>query len=790
MFFRLLIFAVLICIASVQLLPDLYILHALLALGICVPFFFFQKTRTGAFFVSICILAFLYSHYRAWMRLEQRLDAAVVNQSISLTVKVISLPVKRPNQITMMVKRVGQDNQASWPEYFQLHIKSSLYESEADLEPCDEIALTVSLRPIHALQNFHAFDYEQYAFAHDVLAVGQAKQIRAIEKGDWSADCAIDLLRQKIKQQLSRILPNKAYQPIMIALVVGDQASITQEQWNLFNISGITHLVSISGSHITMLCTMVVFALSKLGARIKRRGLCLGDYININHMALVLGLMVACFYCFIAGWGIPAQRTFFMLAITSMSLVFMRKVALIDSLLLAALGVLLWDPWAVLASGFYLSFIAVAILFYASQLHLGFALIKAQLVITFALIPILIFLYHQVSLISPIANALAIPLIGFIITPLSLLLAILSCFESMDVVSIQLAALTYFCLESLMIFIQYLADWKWALIPMSAPTTNVFLLSLIGMIMLALPWKKTAILLMIPLLTLSSVIPVANWQLVALDVGQGSAIIIREKDKVLLYDTGIAYGLDYDMGKRVILPYLQAKGIDKIDVLVLSHSDNDHVGGLISLLENIKIEHIYASFQVDAWLALQEANYQTQIKLHSPQVMYEPCDDKQSFNWENLSFRFLNHRSLMRAKSSNDDSCVLWVQDAKGRSALLLGDVSKRIEKQIIATHQLGQVSVLMAAHHGSKTSSSRELIEHLKVDHVVFQSGFLNRFKHPHFSVWNRWKDSHRWANVVEGAIEFNFFEQDIEISTARKNRYWSQKWLFKRLHGMLMPE
>ncbi|MEQ1668739.1 MAG: DNA internalization-related competence protein ComEC/Rec2, partial [Sulfuriferula sp.] len=527
---------------------------------------------------------------------------------------------------------------------------------------------TVRLRRPHANQNPHVMDMEAVWFAREIRALGTVRERSPHElltPQVWQY--AIDIAREKIAARFDTVLAGQPYVGVLKALAIGDQSAIPVAQWQLYQRTGITHLISISGLHVTMLSGLA-FALVYAGWRRSTR---LTLWLPARRAAVLAGALTALGYVLLAGYGVPAQRTLYMLWVVALLLWSGRTLAPTRILAWALLVVVLIDPWAVLAAGFWLSFGAVGVLLFATGARVGNehwlrAWWQSQWAVTLALAPVLLLLFGQVSTVSPLANALAIPLVSFLITPL----ALLGSMPHMDWALQSAHALMTMCVWSL----QYMAN-----LPMwtqAQPAVWHVLLALAGALWLLLPRGFPArwlgMVWMLPALLVTPPQPQQGELWVeAIDVGQGLAVLVRTAHHALLFDTGPQYNSTADTGNRILAPYLRGEGVAKLDALVLSHDDNDHTGGAASLLQSVAVNHIYTSLPAthDIW---------TGVKARLSQ-----CQAGQVWQWDGVRFQVLyptlaSYAEL--ARKDNHRSCVIKVSSAGG-SVLLTADIEAEDER-------------------------------------------------------------------------------------------------------------
>ena len=633
--------------------------------------------------------------------------------------------------------------------------------------------LTVRMKRPHGNLNPDGFDYEAWLLEAGIRATGYVRQAADnLRRDAWVASPSNSLARwrERIREDFLRALPEQPYAGILVALAVGDQRAIDAEQWRVFSRTGITHLMSISGLHVTMLAGLAYALLNWLW----RRSPALMLRVPAQRAGVVGGFVAALGYCLLAGFGVPAQRTLYMLAVVAIALWTQRSASASRVLALALLLVLLADPWAVLAAGFWLSFGAVGVLFYIGSARLGSAHWlaewgRAQWAVTIAMIPALLLLFQQFSLVSPLANAIAIPLVSFVITPLALASVLPLCGF--------LLIPAHLVTTGLMAFINWLAELPWAVWQQHIPPTWAWLTALAGSAWLLLPRGFPARWLGLPLmLPLLLVVPPRPAEgevaLTVLDVGQGLAIHVQTARHDLLYDAGPTYTLEANSGNRVIVPYLRARGVQRLDGVIVTHQDSDHSGGAEAVLEALPVGWLMSS--------LEFAH-----PLSAAPVAALPCQAGQSWEWDGVRFSMLHPDAAQYqapTRKANDMSCVLKIANAFG-SALLTSDIEAVSERALLARYGSEQggalrSDVLIAPHHGSRTSSTPEFIAAVGAREVIFPVGYRNSFRHPRPDVVERYRLSgatlHR--TDLQGALTLRLAAAGRSIVAARseRQRYW----------------
>jgi competence protein ComEC len=658
-------------------------------------------------------------------------------------------------------------------------------------------AALVLKRP-HGATNPSGFDFEAHMFQKNIRAIGKVRgKPKLISDHPFlSTRVAVSRLRHYIREAMRQVLGDARYAPVLIALAIGDQDSVSTSDWDVFNRTGITHLVSISGSHVTMLAAFGGVSMMWFWKRIRlgRQHAC--ERIPAKVMAAIAALCVALFYCLLAGWGVPARRTFFMLLVIGVAMMARLSVTPTTILSIAAAIVTLLDPWSPMSTGFWLSFGAVLVLFAAGAQAAGpgastskkmqvIAVLKEsarlQWLITLAMTPVIAFLFQQVSLSSPIANAIAIPVVTFIVTPLAILVALICLIPGLGFFAGALGWLANLAMQAAMAPIIWLSQAQWLMLDVAAISGWLLMLALMGVVWALLPpgvparWAGWCLIL--PALFNQSERPnEGDWKMIALDVGQGSSILLRTRSHAMLFDTGPQQGLT-NAGQRVITPVLRSLGINTLDALIVSHADMDHVGGFRHVLNTHRVKSLYASFNAPLWLEQSPLRAEAQHS-HSNKPDFLYCRHGQQWIWDSVRFTVLHPESIAeRATNKNANSCVVHIAGLY-HSVLLTGDIGVKEEKTMIESHKGLEADVVVAAHHGSVSSSSELFVSQINARHTIIQSGHLNRFKHPDNTVLKRWRThaSTIWRTDRQGAIEVHANRQALTVKSLRSagKRYW----------------
>ena len=622
--------------------------------------------------------------------------------------------------------------------------------------------MTVRLKAPHGARNPHGFDYELWMWEQGVQATGYVRtgsnDLPPVRLGStWRHP--VERARQAVRDAIvSRLAGSAAagdagqvrVAGVVAALVTGDQRAIDRADWDVFRATGVAHLMSISGLHITLFAWLAALVVRRLWCRSPR--LCLA--VPAPSAALVAGVLLAGAYALFSGWGVPAQRTVLMLATIAALQLSGRRWPWPQVWLLACAVVVVVDPWALWQAGFWLSFVAVAVLFATNNIANGayrvsararfYALLREQWVVTLALTPLTLLLFGQVSLVGFVANLLAIPWVTLVVTPLALA----------GVLWAPLWSLAAMALQPLAAFLQWLAAWPLAVafVPMAPLWAGVA--AVVGGALLAMrvPWavRALALPLLLPALWWQPVRPApGQFELLAADIGQGNAVLVRTATHALLYDAGPRFSRESDAGHRVLVPLLRALG-ERLDLLMLSHRDSDHTGGAAAVLAQQPQAALTGSIEAEHELqALRPAT---------------PCVAGQRWDWDGVAFEVLYPaagqgtpaaagKANAPAVRTNAASCVLRIATPGPAPAvaLLVGDIEQAQEQALVARAAPLAADVLLVPHHGSKTSSSAPFLDAVQPRTALVQAGYRNRFGHPAPEVLGRYQE--RDIRVVESA-------------------------------------
>lgn len=732
-------------------LPHEYFLYGLICLT---PFFIFYRTSR---WLGILLLGFCWVWLNALWVLEDRLPKSLEGENIIVRGYVASIPNTASGNRKRFIfeaeeRKLGNDWQP-----FPLKINLSWYYTKEFIQPGQLWQLKLRLKRPHGMMNPGGFDYEKWIFRTGIDATGYVRKDQGnhLIKTDHFA-FPLTTVRAYLATQLKEILPDNKVAGFIPALTIGLRQGIDQQQWDILRVTGTSHLMAISGLHIGLISGFVFLLVRRLG---------------LSRMAPLMAILAALTYAALAGFSVPTQRAVIMVVMFLGAVSLRRHVNPFHTLASALFLILLIDPSSLLSAGLWMSFLALMIIFYLSLANqnkdpLWLRWVRLQVLLSCALVPVSLIFFQQASWVSPLANLIAIPWLSMVVVPISLIgISLISVNEELATIVLQVAVLA---MDWIWVFLEYCAD-----IPASqwlgqSPLMVLWPFIIVGLLLFlsprAFPIRYLGFLILLPIALWKSDAPASGDVWVdMLDVGQGSAAVIRTQNHSLVFDTGAKYSDTYDMGRSVLIPFLVNQGLHKIDYLIISHGDNDHIGGAYSLLQSIAVDKVYSS-----------------VKEGLDWVSYEPCYQGEQWQWDGVLFSFI-HPARNDRLSANDLSCVLRVEAANGDVILLTGDIERKAERRLLRkAPDLLRARVLIVPHHGSKTSSTEQFINAVDPEYALISSGYRNRFKHPNKAVVMRYKA--RGIVVVNsadsGAIQLRL-NQSTGVLTVEKyrllaRRYW----------------
>jgi competence protein ComEC len=600
------------------------------------------------------------------------------------------------------------------------------------------------------LRNFVGGDMARVAFRDRVHLTGRVLPA-ALNGRLRLADSSIDTARARIAVRIADSVRDPDAAALLTALAVGLTGDMSLDQWRVFNATGTTHLVAISGLHVTLFAVLAFFC-----ARRVWRWSPFARLIDREPFALLLGLAAAGLYSLLAGFSVPTQRTWLMLAVFSLARLGARHLSAARGWSLALVAVLLFDPFAPLAAGFWLSFVAVGVilLIETSQLvppRRGFALLRLQLAVMVALAPLTFAVFDGVSLAGLWVNLLAIPLMSFVLVPLVLLGAVATLvLPALSAPVFAVAATLYEWLWPGLVWAAdaELARWQ------SSPSAWWFVFALAcGFVLLCRwPWplRASGCVMALPLLFAPSRMPEPGTARLSVFDTRSSAALITTHDHVLLFDTGDGWNTRGSPMRQLVLPALAEAGRERVDLLILPTLNADRAQGAALLADERELVRISAG---GGWPATS--------------LPAARCRDSR-FTWDGVHFETW-------AAGHGGRYCVLRVS-AGGHGVLLGGDLDAAAELALVRRLP-GKALVSDAAvmsRQASPVASSAQWIEAVAPGLVIATGGIAEAD--------SRTRTLARWraagARVLdtrrEGALELGIGTNGVELErVARTDRY-----------------
>ena len=708
---------------------------------------------------GLVVAGFLWALLNAHLLLQHELQPQEESKTLYAEGMVISLPETNAKSIRFNFRIDELLHKGGPVKSNPGKVRLSWYKGHQPLQPGERWRLKIRLKRPHGFMNPGGFDYEAWLFQNRLRATGYVVDDEGNTRLNKAARYNPDFVRFVIRNKIREALPPDKLAGFIPALAIGDRSGLSDAQWRVLTATGTNHLIAISGLHIGLVAGFAyLLTLPAWG------------WLRISVPAIRLAAAGAMFtalvYALLAGFSLPTQRALVMVWVYFGMKLYDRRILSSDVLGIALLAVLIRDPFAPMSASFWLSFGAVAVILYGISYRVqprrprlqewG----RVQYIVSMGLAPALALYYQQIPIFSLFANMLAVPWVSFIVIPLILGGCLL--------LFIQVEWLLELALTSLQVLwwiLNLFMQWEFQLLPVARPGLMTMIVVSAGVLILLLPRGITprwlGLIWLIPLFFPHKPgLSFGEAGMTVLDVGQGLAVVVSTQKHNLLYDTGPAYASGFNTGTAVVLPYLRSSGINALDLLVQSHGDNDHIGGLKGLIGEIPISRILTS-----------------VPDRIPHQQVRDCRDGQSWYWDGVYFQVLHPAEAMNL-SANDRSCVVRIS-ARDLTLLLPGDIEKRAERSLVQRHGPGlQSDVIVAPHHGSKTSSTREFIRAVSPDIAIIPAGYRNRFNLPNQDIISRYrKHGARLLNTAEsGAIRVSATEAGIQVMTHREKqrRFW----------------
>jgi len=711
--------------------------------------------------LSAFALGFAWAGVQAHRIAADALPPAMIVGDIDVRGEVVGLPEHRNDGSSRFTFRIDGWRGAARRNWQALHrtLLLNAYVGAPRVGAAQRWELRVRLKPRRGLANPGGFDFERWLFAQRVAGTGYVRGGTPLTPSLAPSRHRVALWRERIAQWIDRHL-DAADSGLIKALAIGDRSGITARDWQRLRATGTSHLVAISGLHIGLVAGIVYLVVRRLHARIPWPAT-----LPASAVAGWAGLLAAGGYAVLAGMTLPTQRALITVAVFMSGRILARRGSPLRTFEIALCLTLIHDPIAVLSDGFWLSFGAVGCILLVSGARFGAPArwrraASVQLGLALGLLPVTTACFQQVPLFGPLANSVAVPWVGLLAVPLILAsLSIAPVLPALAAHGLTLAATLLKALMALLGTLAELPQSQWS----NAITSN-WQLSMLGagvLLLLAprgLPTRLpgAVLALSVTLRVPPAPAPGDAWATL-LDVGQGLAAVVRTHAHSLVFDAGPRFPSGLDTGAAVVLPYLLGEGVRRIDTLVISHDDIDHIGGARALFRALDVRRIVSGTP-------QSIDWARSAR----------CRAGDHWRWDGVAFEFI---APLEATSGNNASCVLKVTTDRGQSLLLTGDIEAPIERHLVAANGAAlHAATLVAPHHGSRTSSTPAFIEAVRPRLVLFPAGYANRFGFPKPGILSRYVARGAMALVTgeEGAIRVRLNSGRVERFRLGRPRIW----------------
>lgn len=737
----------------------------------------FVKTMSKVVMILLVVtIALMSGFFLAGLSAKKQLDNQIPNhlQGKELIVqgKVVDIPDRRKDGIRfrLKVEKAYSVNDPDAAVAIKGIVRLGWYQERQNVQAGEHWQLKVKLKQPSGFMNPGGFDYEKWLFTERISATGYVRKDvkqdnKRLAKARW---WSLNTIRERIHQTIQENVTNKASAAVLSALVVAIRTNLNDQQWGDLSKTGTTHLIAISGLHIAVVAAFAFLPIMLIWRIFPS----FNEIIPLRVAGAVAGVVLAIIYAMLAGFTLPTQRALLMVLIALFGLLSRKHYSSTSILAVVLVAVLLLDPLAGMTISFWLSFVAVALILVFLKRQIvqpQYALIKLQFVLSLGMLPLTLLFFGSASLSSPIANFVAIPWVSLVVVPLSLIALMLMPLSS--VLSNALFNLASITIDWMFKGLSFLSGSDITSLDSAAIPSVYLIMAFVGLIFLLLPKGFPA-----RWLGLIAFLPVffhsvaqlkdGEFEYTLLDVGQGMASVLRTQNHNLVYDTGTRLSDSFDIGKLVIVPFLHSKHIEQLDYLIVSHDDIDHSGGAKTVISEIDVSEVMASF----FNSFAENNL-------------TKCETGQQWQWDGVQFEILSPDHDFMG-NDNNLSCVLKVSN-KYHSLLLTGDIERKTEQIMI--EEINQKTlnseVMIVPHHGSKTSSMPAFIETVSPTLALIPVGYRNRFGHPKPDIVKRYKIRQIpiLDTVSSGAITIGFpnNEDSFRIESYRilKRKFWNRR-------------
>jgi competence protein ComEC len=720
---------------------------------ICACLIFTKYQHLGCFLFGIVWMASV-GHWQYSLQLSSE----QTSQPVQIIGEVSSLVIAEKNiRFNINITHID-DEYLFFTKTFRLSWRDPAWQAQQG----QQVKLWVKVKPPHGLANEAGFNYQKWLFSEGIVATGYVKS----HVENQLLNDVKSIRQTLLNRMLAFDLPHS---PWLAALTFGYRGLLQPQDWQLVQKTGVAHLIAISGLHLALVASLSYVLIAWIGGGLVSRFYSL-HRINLHNMAVLLTLFTTLAYSALAGFGLPTLRAWMMLFLFSVYFLCNKHLGAKSIILLGLSCFVLFFPLSIFGLSFWLSFTAVIIICFVfwrwpvkkagfSLIQILSGMVKVQLCLTVLMLPLVAWQFSYISTVSPMVNLIAVPVVTMILVPLCLLAVLCLAFN------FDWASELFFLADQIVSvglrFLDFTLEFNGAYFNLAAFPAVVWFSVFLFVFCCCLPsfWlnKKYLCLFLLPLASYLLTQRTNAWQIDILDVGQGLAVLISKNNHVIIYDVGASYPSGFNMADSVLLPILQARGLSTVDLVFVSHGDNDHAGSLPQLLKGIQATEILTN--------------------------QDRCQKGFSTGWQGLKIKAIWPDDALKY-NDNNGSCVIKVSD-QYHSILLPGDIDKSIEKRLVGLdpEQL-DADILLAPHHGSNTSSSSEFIQAVSAEYVVFSQGFMNRWRFPRQEVLDRYQQindkggtqSKYFATSDSGQVSFIMqynSPQAILVKTFRQDTY-----------------
>jgi competence protein ComEC len=735
-----------------------------------------KKPISRVFLITSALLAgLLLSSVVAKNQLDKRIPQKWEGQDIILQGQVKGIPNNKKDG-TRFRFTINQAALKTKPEEkiaLKGIVRLGWYQSRQIINADETWKLVVRMKRPSGFLNPGGFDYEKWLFTERISATGYIREEPEINQRLKSPPWwSVDHLRQTIHQKIQTGVEDKASAAILSALIVAVRTKFDDKQWKLLQQTGTSHLVAISGLHIAVVAGFAFLPIMLIWGLFPS----LNEKIPLQVAGALTGVVFATAHAMLAGFTLPTQRALLMVVVALLALLVRKNYQPSSILAVVVIAVLLLDPLAGMTVSFWLSFLAVAMILVFIKRQIDkpkskiMGLVKLQIFLSLGMLPLTLFFFGSASLLSPVANLIAIPWVSLVVVPLSLIALVFMPIST--VISNGILSVSALAIKWMFAGFELLANSPLANITVAEIPKSYLVIAFLGFLFMlfpkSFPAKWLGLIAILPALLFMPAKPKkGGFTFTLLDAGQGMASIVQTKNHTLIYDVGTRYSETYDIGKLVVVPYLKSKGVERVDSMMLSHNDIDHWGGAEAILKEFVVDEVISS---DAKI------------LGEKEVVI--CVKGQHWQWDGVNFEILSPPSIteVQFKKDNNKSCVLRVSNAY-HSVLLTGDIEKKTEKLLLKMiPRKLESEVFSVPHHGSKTSSTKAFLKAVSPKLALIPAGYRNRFGHPKNKVLKRYKklEIAVMDTIESGAITVKFSnnEKEIEVNSyrERKKGFWSR--------------